>query len=88
DDWAEWLAICKFSLNNKTQMSSWQSPFYLNYSRHLRMGVELRRQSKVEACMVCEQMKQTWEEVQSTLVKAGEEMKKYMDRKVGEMPEY
>ncbi|KAG9221447.1 hypothetical protein CCMSSC00406_0008297 [Pleurotus cornucopiae] len=33
-------------------------------------------------------MKQTWEEARSALVKAGEEMKKYADRRVGEMPNY
>lgn len=89
DDWAEWLAICEFSLNNKNQTSSRQSLFYLNYGRHPRMGVEQRKESKVEAVDdFARRMKQTWEEARSALVKAGEEMKKYADRRVGEMPDY
>ncbi|KAG9226459.1 hypothetical protein CCMSSC00406_0003338 [Pleurotus cornucopiae] len=89
DDWAEWLAICEFSLNNKNQTSSRQSPFYLNYGRHPRMGVEPRKESKVEAVdNFARRMKQTWEEARSALVKAGEEMKKYADRRVGDVPNY
>jgi hypothetical protein len=48
-DWPEWLAIAKFSYNNKFQSSTWVLPFYANYGYNPHMGFELRRAMKVQA---------------------------------------
>ena len=48
DDWAGWLALAKFSHNNRIQASTRQTPFMLNNGRHPRMGTEPLRASKVE----------------------------------------
>ena len=40
DDWAEWLPLAEFSYNDKIQMSTGYSPFYLNYVQHPRKSTE------------------------------------------------
>ena len=37
-NWPEWLAIAKFSYNNKIQKSTKTSPFYTNYGFNPQMG--------------------------------------------------
>jgi len=41
-NWPEWLAIAKFSYNNKIQKSIKISPFYTNYGFNPQMGFEPR----------------------------------------------
>ena len=40
--WPECLALAEFAYNNKAQASTKQSPFFVNYGRHPRMGFEPR----------------------------------------------
>ena len=50
DDWAsDWLLLAEFSHNNKVNSSTHYSPFYLNWGRHPRKGVEPKRETQVEA---------------------------------------
>jgi len=45
-DWLEWLASAKFSINNKTHLTNKVSPFMANYSREIRMGVDLKEKKE------------------------------------------
>ena len=68
--WLECLELTEFAYNNKAQASTKQSPFFINYGRHPRMGFEPRRGSKhptVQEFM--EQMKEVHEEAQAALKK-------------------
>jgi hypothetical protein len=48
-DWSDWLSLAEFSYNDKTQISTHHSPFFLNYGHHPRKGTSFRREAKVEA---------------------------------------
>jgi hypothetical protein len=37
DDWTHWLPMAEFAMNNDTSQSTVFSPFFGNYSFHLRM---------------------------------------------------
>ena len=50
-DWPEWLASAKFAVNNKIYSTTKLSPFMANYSRKMRMKVDLRRKEKIEKAM-------------------------------------
>jgi len=47
-DWLEWLATAEFAVNNKVYLVMKVSPFMANYSKELRIGVDIRRKGKVE----------------------------------------
>ena len=47
-DWLEWLVSAEFVINNKAHLTTKVFPFIANYSRELRIGVNLRRKGKVE----------------------------------------
>ena len=56
-------------------------PFMANYGKELRMGGDIRRKGKVESTTeFVERMKRVYKEVEATLKKTQEEMKKYADR--------
>jgi len=56
-------------------------PFMINYSRELRMGVNLRRKGKMEKAMeFAERMWKIQEEAGAVLTKVQEEMKRQTDR--------
>ena len=44
DDWTDWLSLAEFSHNDKVNSSTRHSPFYLNWGRHPRKGIEPRRE--------------------------------------------
>jgi len=57
------------------------SPFIANYSREMRMGVDLKRKSKMEKVMeFVERIRKVQEEVEAALTKVQEEMKRQVDR--------
>jgi len=57
------------------------SPFIANYSRELRMGVDLRRKEKMEkVTKFTERMRKIQEEAGAVLVRTQEEMKRQADR--------
>ena len=45
------MVTAKFTVNNKTNSVTKMSPFVANYSRELRMGVDIRRKGKIEKVM-------------------------------------
>ena len=40
DDWSEWLPIAQFCHNDRQHSATKHSPFFLNYRRHPRKGIE------------------------------------------------
>jgi len=50
-DWPEWLVLAEFAVNNKTNLTTKESLFIANYSREMRIGVDLRRKGKMEKAM-------------------------------------
>jgi len=45
------LALAEFAINNKIHSTTKVSLFIVNYSRELRMGMDLRRKEKMEKTM-------------------------------------
>jgi len=58
--------------------------FIVNYSREVRMGIDLRRKEKIEI----KRMRKIQEEVGAALKKAQEEMKKQPDKERKEAEEW
>ena len=89
ETWLECLVLAEFVYNNKAQVSTKQSPFFVNYGRHPRMGFELRREGKHPAAQeFIEQMKEVHGEAQAMLKKAQDNMKVYADQWHAKAPEY
>jgi transposase InsO family protein len=61
-DWSEWLSCAEFSYNDKVQLSTGFSPFFVNYGRHPYKGTNPRRQVKSQSAMeFADQMKKVHE---------------------------
>ena len=64
-------------MNNKVHMATKVLPFIANYGKELRMRGDIRRKGKVEsATKFVKRMKKVHEEVEATLKKTQEEMKR------------
>lgn len=93
DDWAEWLSLAEFCLNNRIQSSTRQTPFMLNSGRHPRMGTEPLRDSKMASVDIfLKSMAEARKEAEAALQKAAEDMSRFYDQgrrhlsyKVGDM---
>lgn len=88
DDWAEWIAIAEFAINNRIASATGHSPFYLNHGRHPRMGVNPRRSVNPAAEEFAKAMSNAWEEAQSSLKAAASIMKQQADTKRKDAREY
>jgi len=89
EQWPEWLGTAEFVYNNKAHSSTRTSPFKANYGQDPRMGFETRKKGKYAGAeKFIEKMKEIQEEAKAVLGKAQEEMKKYVDRKRGEVDNY
>jgi len=89
EQWPNWLETAEFTYNNKAHSSTKMLPFKANYRQDPRIGFEIRRKGKYKrAEKFVTKMKEIQEEVKAALGKAQEEMKKYADRKRGEVNEY
>jgi len=87
--WPDWLGTAEFAYNNKMHSSTKVSPFKANYRQDPRMGFEMRRKGKYEGAeKFVMKMKEIQEEAKAALGKAQEEMKKYADKKRGEVDDY
>jgi len=65
------------------------SPFKANYGQDPRMAFEMRRKGKYKGAeKFVMKMKEIQEKAKATLGKAQEEMKKYADKKRGEVDDY
>jgi len=83
------LGTAEFAYNNKVHSSTQTTPFKANYGQDSRMGFEGRKKEKYEgAKKFIEKMKEIQEEARVALGKVQEEMKKYTDRKRGEVNDY
>ena len=70
-DWPEWLASAEFAINNKAHSTTKVSLFMANYSRELRMGIDIRRKEKIEkATEFMEKIKKVQEEIEAALKRA------------------
>jgi len=89
EQWPEWLGTAEFAYNNKAYLSTRITPFKANYRQDPRMGFEGRKKGKYEgAKKFIKKMKEIQEEAKAALGKTQEEMKKYADRKRGEVDKY
>ena len=62
-NWPEWLVLAEFAVNNKVHLTTKMLLFIANYSRKLRMGVDIRRKEKMEkAIEFVERIKRVQEE--------------------------
>ena len=60
--------MAKFTVNNKIHLAIKVLPFMANYSRELRMGVDIRKKRKSgESNGVCEKYKETSERSRSSI---------------------
>jgi len=89
EQWPEWLETAEFVYNNKTYSSTKMSLFKANYRQDPRMGFEGRKKGKYQrAEKFIKKMKEIQEEAKAVLGRTQEEMKKYTDRKKGEVDDY
>jgi len=90
EQWPEWLEIAEFTYNNKAHSSTRMLPFKANYRQDPRMGFEGRKKGKYQGAEeFIEKMKEIQEEeAKVVLGRTQEEMKKYVDRKRGEVDDY
>jgi len=89
EQWHDWLGMVEFAYNNKMHSSTKVLPFKANYGQDPRMGFEMRRKGKYEGAeKFVMKMKEIQEEAKAVLEKAQEEMKKYADKKRGEVDNY
>jgi len=89
EQWPKWLGTAEFAYNNKVHSSTQTMPFKANYRQDPRMGFEGRKKGKYKrAEKFVTKMKEIQEEAKAALGKVQEEMKRYMDRKRGDVDEY
>ena len=89
EQWPDWLGTAEFVYNNKMHLSTKTSPFKANYGQDPRIGFKVRKKGKYEgAGKFITKIKKIQEEAKTVLEKAQKEMKKYPDRKRGEVNEY
>jgi len=81
--------MAEFAYNNKAHSSTKILPFKANYRQDPRMGFEVRKRGKYEGVeKFVAKMKEIQGETKAALEKVQEEMRKYADRKRGEVNEY
>jgi hypothetical protein len=87
DNWTDWISLAEFSHNDKVNSSTHYSPFYLNWGRHPRKGIEPRRETRVEAATeFVERMEGIRREAGAALERAARDMKTFYDRHHQEAP--
>jgi len=81
EQWPEWLGTAEFTYNNKVHTGTKVSPFQANSGQDPRIGFELRKKERYKGA---EKFAKKIEEVQGeakvALVKAQENMRRYVDR--------
>ena len=83
------VGTAEFAYNNKVHSSTQMTPFKANYGQDPRMGFKERKKRKYKgAKKFIEKIKEIQEEARVALGKAQEEIKKYTDRKRGEVNNY
>ena len=83
------MGTVEFAYNNKVHLSTQTTPFKANYRQDPRMGFKGRKKGKYKgAKKFIEKMKEIQEEARVVLGKVQEKIKKYADRKRGEVDNY
>jgi len=83
------LGTAEFAYNNKMHLSTWMSPFKVNYGQDPRMGFEGRKKGNYEgAKKFIEKMKEIQEKAKVVLGKVQKEIKRCVDRKRTEVDNY
>ena len=89
EQWLDQLGIAEFTYNNKAHSSTKMLPFKANYRQDPRMGFKVKKKGRYEeAGKFVTKIKEIQEKAKVALEKAQEEMKKYADKKRGEVNEY
>ena len=89
EQWPDWLGTAEFTYNKKAYSSTKVLPFKANYRQDPRIGFKMRRKGKYEGVeKFVTKIKEIQEEAKVALGKVQEEMKKYTDRKRGEVNKY
>ena len=89
EQWPDWLGTAEFAYNNKAYSSTKVLPFKANYRQDPRMGFEMRRKGKYKGAeKFVTKMKEIQEKAKAVLGKAQEEIKKYTNKKRGEVNDY
>jgi hypothetical protein len=89
NDWAEWLAVGEFALNDKVSSSTGYTPFYLNSAQHPWKGKEPKEPSmnaRVEDFV--KTLTGARDAAKKALEKTAENMKKYRDKRRNPSREY
>ena len=78
NDWSSLLPTAEFALNNRVNASTGKSPFQVVYGYSPWVGLEPRKDSNVErSSSFAEGMERSWEDTQSALRMAKEDMARY-----------
>jgi len=89
EQWPDWLGTAEFAYNNKAHSSTKTLLFKANYGQDPRMGFEVRKREKYEGAeKFVAKIKEIQGEAKAALEKVQEEMRKYVDRKRGEVDKY
>ena len=81
--------MAEFAYNNKAYSSTKVLPFKANYKQDPRIEFEIRKKEKYKGVeKFITKMKEIQKEAKAALGKAQEEIKKYTDRKRGEVNKY
>ncbi|KAF8699730.1 hypothetical protein AX14_000912 [Amanita brunnescens Koide BX004] len=89
DDWSEWLPIAQFCHNDRQHSATKHSPFFLNYGRHPRKGIEPLPNPTVPAVeTLLENMTNAREKASTALKEAAERMKIQYDKNKQQARQY
>jgi len=89
EQWLEWLGTAEFAYNNKVYSSTQIIPFKANYGQNPRIGFKGRKKGKYKGVKkFIKKMKEIQKEARAALGKAQDEMKKYTNKKRGEVDDY
>lgn len=79
--WESVLPMAEFAYNNASNVSTGNSPFFLNYGRHPTTPIHLAVDSTIPAVTRCvEDLQQLWQETRKHLSQAAERQAKYANR--------
>jgi hypothetical protein len=90
EDWADWLAIGEFALNNRKHSTTGISPFYAEQGRHPRDGFKHpeTRDNNPAAYEWISNITKARKAAEQAMEKAAEKMKKRWDKKSGQAHKY
>jgi len=83
-NWLDLLPSAEFAYNNQAHKGIKESPFYLEYGRHPRVGPSLVKESPQRDLKY--KIQEALEQAKAALTLAAERMKWYYDKKVQSVP--